>query len=109
MALCLFLSYTVIYNKLSTLQNAHRHDFIMCMTVGYFEFEKERAARKGAETREGESVCLRGSFEKYQEVGSVQVGGLALGPLFVWDKNQNGGIGLEQKGHGGKQQSDNLC
>lgn len=52
--------------------------------------------------REGGSVCRRGSFEKYQERGCVQVGGLAVGPLFVRDKNQNGGIGVEQKAHGGE-------
>lgn len=51
----------------------------------------------------------RGGFEKCQEGGGVQVGGLAVGPLFVLDKNQNGGVGEEQKAHRGKQDSDNLC
>lgn len=59
--------------------------------------------------REGLSVCWRGSFEKSQKGGGAQVGGLAVGPLFVRDKNQNGGIGVEQKAHWGKQESDNLC
>ena len=51
--------------------------------------------------RGGESVCRRGSFEKYLEGGGAQVGGLAVGPLFVGNKNQNGGKGLEQKVHRG--------
>lgn len=52
--------------------------------------------------REGVSVCWRGSFEKYQKGGGAQVGGLAVGPLFVRDKNQNGGIEEEQKAHWGE-------
>lgn len=46
-------------------------------------------------------MCCR-SFEKYQEGGGVQVGGLAVGPLFVRDKNQNGGIGGGTKGTRGE-------
>lgn len=42
------------------------------------------------------------SFDEHQEGGGAQVRGLAVGLLFVGNKNQNGGTGVEQKLHGGK-------